>query len=482
VTHSPSPQLNLIGGQWVTGAGTPVPNRSPSDLADIVGHYTQGTEDDVARAVEAATAAATSWRESGIQARSDLLERVAAEIFRQSERLGRLLAREEGKTLAEATAEVTRAGQIFRFFSGEALRAGGVYQQSVRPRVEVEVHREPVGVVGLITPWNFPIAIPAWKIAPALAYGNTVIIKPPDLTPACVHALAEILVQCGCPAGVFNLVMGRGRTVGQALVDHPGVNALTFTGSVEVGREIIARAAARQVKVQAEMGGKNATVVLADADLDVAIPAIINAAFGSSGQRCTATSRIVVERRIQEEFTEKFLQAARSIRVGHALEPATQMGPIVSQSQLDTNLRYIRLARQEGAEVIGGDILELDTRGYFQSPAIFLGATNRMTVSREEIFGPCVAIIGTNDFEEAVGIANDTPYGLSAGICTTSLKHAREFVRRAHSGIVAVNLPTAGVDYHVPFGGTKGSSYGPREQGHQAIEFYTTLKTAYTLA
>jgi aldehyde dehydrogenase (NAD+) len=407
---------------------------------------------------------------------------VATQIQARRDTLGRLLAREEGKTLAEAVAEVTRAAHVFRFFSGEALRVSGDSIDSVRPGVDVEVRREPVGVVGLITPWNFPIAIPAWKIAPALAFGNTVVIKPPDLTPACVHALAEILVECGCPNGVFNLVMGRGRTVGRALIDHPRVAALSFTGSVEVGREIIGRAGARQLKVQAEMGGKNATVVLSDADLDVAIPAIIAAAYGSTGQRCTATSRLIVQRTILQEFSERFVKAANSIRVGHALDDASQMGPVVSADQLEGNLKYIRLARDEGAEVVGGEVLETKTRGYFQRPAVFLNATNQMRVSREEIFGPCVSVIPADGLDDAIALANDTPFGLSAGICTTSLKSSREFIRRSRSGLVMVNLPTAGVDYHVPFGGTRGSSYGPREQGRNAVEFYTNVKTAYSQA
>jgi alpha-ketoglutaric semialdehyde dehydrogenase len=472
---------NLIDGRWVSGLGA-IPNYNPSDLSDVVGQYAQGSAEHVGRAVEAASTAGHAWRNAGIQTRADLLDRVSAQILARREALGHLLAREEGKTLREALAEVTRAAQVFRFFSGEALRVSGQSIESVRAGVDVEVRREPVGVVGLITPWNFPIAIPAWKIAPALAYGNTVVIKPPDLTPACVHVLSEILVECGCPDGVFNLVMGTGRVVGQALVDHPEVSALSFTGSVEVGRGIISRAAARQLKVQAEMGGKNATIVLADADLDVAIPAIIAAAYGSTGQRCTATSRLIVERSILHEFSEKFIRAATSIRVGHALDDATQMGPVVSEGQLETNIKYAQIARDEGAEVIGGDVCELGTRGYFQRPGIFLNATNQMRSSREEIFGPCVSIIAAQDFDEAVAITNDTPFGLSAAICTRSLKHSRQFIRRAHSGLVMVNLPTAGVDYHVPFGGTKGSSYGAREQGHQAIEFYTTVKTAYTLA
>jgi acyl-CoA reductase-like NAD-dependent aldehyde dehydrogenase len=474
-------KLNLINGRWCEGAML-APNRNPSDRTDLIGEYAQGTAEDVGKAVEAALQAAPAWWDSGIQFRADLLERVATQIMARREALGHLLAREEGKTLHEAIAEVTRAAHVFRFFSGEAVRVSGDFIESVRTGVDVQTRREPVGVVGLITPWNFPIAIPAWKIAPALAYGNTVVIKPPELTPACAHALAGILAECGCPDGVFNLVMGRGRIVGQALVDHPGVSALSFTGSVDVGRGIIARAAARQLKVQAEMGGKNATVVLADADLDAAIPTIVSSAYGSTGQRCTATSRVIVDRSILAEFGQRFVQAAMGIRVGHALDGATQMGPVVSEGQLAGNLKYIRMAREEGAEVIGGEVHELKTQGFFQRPAVFLNATNQMTVSREEIFGPCVSIIGADGLEHAIALANDSPFGLSAGICTANLKAAREFVRRSRSGLVMVNVPTAGVDYHVPFGGTKGSSYGPREQGRQAIEFYTSFKTAYMSA
>lgn len=472
---------NLINGEWVNGTSA-AENRNPSDLDDLVGRFAQGSAADVDAAVQAAGAALEGWSSFASQRRADLLERVGQTLAARRDELGRLLSREEGKTLAEGIGEVTRAAQIFKFFAGEALRVAGMGVESVRPGIDVEVRREPVGVVGLVTPWNFPIAIPAWKIAPALAYGNTVVIKPADLTPASVHALAEVLVECGMPAGVFNLVMGRGRVVGQAIVDHPGVAAVSFTGSVDVGRGLIASAAARQAKLQCEMGGKNATVVMADADLGVAVPAVLNAAFGSTGQRCTATSRIIVERKVHDAFVERLVEKAGALRVGNALDPAVNVGPVVSESQLQSNLRYVRLAAEEGAEVIGGGFVECATRGYFQQPAVFLNARNDMRICQEEIFGPCVSVIVADGFEEALALANDTPYGLSAGICTTNLRHAREFVRRARAGLVMVNLATAGVDFHVPFGGTKGSSYGPREQGHQAIEFYTTLKTAYTLA
>jgi aldehyde dehydrogenase (NAD+) len=352
----------------------------------------------------------------------------------------------------------------------------------VRPGVDVEVTREPLGVVGLITPWNFPIAIPAWKIAPALACGNAVVVKPADLTSASVHALSRILLECGCPPGVFNLVMGPGRVVGSALIDHPDVDAISFTGSVPVGRDLVARCAAAQKRVQAEMGGKNPMVVMDDADLDVAVAACVDSAFGSTGQRCTAASRLIVHRRILDSFREALVRAVAAIKVGPALDPATTMGPVVSGPQLESNLEYVALAREEGADVIGGERIEGPTPGHYQAPAIFLEATNQMRCSREEIFGPCVSLLAAEDFDHALALANDTPFGLSSGICTHSLKFAREFKRRSTAGLVMVNLPTAGVDFHVPFGGRRGSSYGPREQGAYAREFYTSVKTAYTRA
>jgi aldehyde dehydrogenase (NAD+) len=481
MTSASKPQPNLIGGEWVTRTEV-TENRNPSDVSDIIGTYSQASADDVDRAVGAAAKAAPDWARFSTQQRADFLERIGTTILARRDELGRLLSREEGKTLPEGVGEVVRAGQIFRFFSGEALRIHGIAAESVRYGVEVETRREPLGVVGLITPWNFPAAIPAWKIAPALAFGNAVVVKPADLTPGSLHALAEIAVECGCPPGVFNLVMGRGSIVGQALINHPDVAAVSFTGSVEVGRGLIRLAGERQLKMQAEMGGKNASIVMADCDLEVAVPACINAAFGSTGQRCTATSRLIVDRLILHEFTDRFIAATRSLRVGHALDERTQMGPVVSGPQLESNLAAVRQARTEGAEVLGGSVLERPTKGFFQEPAVFLRATNRMQTSRNEIFGPCVSVIAAEGFDEAINLLNDSPFGLSAGIFTRTHRTAREFLRKARAGLAMVNLPTAGVDYHVPFGGSKASSFGPREQGHQAIEFYTQTKTAYILA
>lgn len=472
--------MHWVGGCW-TGQDT-LENLNPSDLDDVVGLYARGDRSDVDLAVNAARAALPAWRNAGIQARSDLLDRVGSALLSRRDEIGRLLAREEGKTLSEALAEATRAAQIFKFFAGEALRLSGERIESVRPGVEVEVTREPIGVVGLITAWNFPIALPAWKIAPALAYGNTVVIKPAELTPASAHLLIKTIVECGCPPGVVNLVMGAGRSVGDALVKHSGVDAISFTGSVAIGRTLIMQCAASHKKIQAEMGGKNPMIVLDDADLSSTVPACINAAFGATGQRCTATSRVIVEQGILKHFSEAFTAAAASLIVGDALEPGVQMGPVSSEAQLASNLEYVRLARAEGAEVRGGNVVRRKTRGFFQEPAVFLNATNEMRSSREEIFGPCVSVIPARNFEHALELANDTPFGLSAGICTRNLKYAREFMRRAQTGMVMVNLPTAGVDYHVAFGGRKASSYGPREQGRYAVEFYTATKTAHVLA
>lgn len=472
---------SLIGGEWVC-LGDYHENRNPSDVSDVIGLYSYGDAASVDTAVAAARAAQPAWRNVTPQARHDLLEAVGNTLAKRSKEIGRMLSREEGKTLAEGIGETMRASQVFKFFAGECLRQVGDTQPSVRPDIDVETTREPVGVAGLITPWNFPIAIPAWKIAPALAYGNTVVLKPADLTPGCAHVIAEILVECGCPPGVFNLVMGRGSTVGEALVTHPDVDAISFTGSVGTGHHIAEICGKMLKKVQLEMGGKNPMVVMNDADLSVAVPACINGTFFSTGQRCTASSRLIVEAGIHDEFVEEMARAMGKLKIGDALDPTTQIGPVVDQKQLESNLAYVELARSEASEVIGGGRLDLGKSGFFQETALFLGTDNTMRINREEIFGPCGSVIKADNFDHALSIANDTDFGLTAGICTQSLKFAREFKRQAEVGMVMVNLPTAGVDYHVAFGGRKGSSYGPREQGRYAAEFYSIVKTSYQFA
>jgi alpha-ketoglutaric semialdehyde dehydrogenase len=470
---------NYIDGQWVAGKNYQA-NINPSDLSDVIGEYAQADASQVEAAIAAARKAFPAWSTSGIQARADALEKVGLEILARREELGNLLAREEGKTLPEAIGEVTRAGNIFKYFAGECLRQAGETLQSVRPGVSVEVTREPLGVIGLITPWNFPIAIPAWKIAPALAYGNCVVIKPADLVPGCAWAIADIISRSGFPAGVFNLVMGKGREVGEAIVNDKRVDGVSFTGSVGVGRGIAATCVGRQAKVQLEMGGKNPQIILDDADLDTAVELAAQSAFYSTGQRCTASSRIIVTEGIYDRFVEAMIERIKKIKVGSALEQGVDVGPVVSQAQLDQDLKYIEIGKQEGARLAcGGERVSCGTEGYYLAPTLFVDSTADMRISREEIFGPVANVVKVKDYDEALAMANDTEFGLSAGICTTSLKYANHFKRHSQAGMVMVNLPTAGVDYHVPFGGRKGSSYGPREQGRYAQEFYTTVKTTY---
>jgi len=473
-------QGNYVGGEW-RKAKQAAPDINPSNIADVVGDYARGDAKDVAEAVAAARAAFPAWSRSTVQARADLLEAVGAEILARKEELGRLLSREEGKTLPEGIGEAARAGQIFKFFAGEALRIPGERLGSVRPGVEIEVTREPIGVIGIITPWNFPIAIPAWKIAPALCYGNCVVFKPADLVPGCAWALADIIARAGAPEGVFNLVMGRGSVVGEALVGHAEVDGLSFTGSVATGRALAAKAALRLAKLQLEMGGKNPLVVLDDAELETAVNCSVQGAFFSTGQRCTASSRLIVTEKIHDRFVEAMVSAIGKLKVDDALAEGTQIGPVVDQSQLDQDLSYLEIGQQEGAKLAcGGQRLNRASEGYYLAPALFVETKNDMRINREEIFGPVASVIRVKDYDEALAVANDTDFGLSAGICTTSLKYASDFKRNSAAGMVMVNLPTAGVDYHAPFGGRKGSSYGPREQGRYAAEFYTVVKTAYT--
>ncbi len=473
---------NFIAGEWVEGAVVSR-NVNPSDTNDVVGEYAHADAAQTDAAITAAHAAFPTWARTTPQERHDILLRASTEILARREELARLLAREEGKTLPEATYEVGRAGQIFDFFAGEALRIPGEKFASVRPNVDVEATREPVGVVGIIAPWNFPIAIPAWKIAPALAYGNAVVFKPADLVPGSAHALAEIIVGAGVPKGVFNLVMGRGSIVGQAILDHKQVDAVTFTGSVATGRRVAAACASAMRKFQLEMGGKNPLVVLADADLPNAVECAVNGAYFSTGQRCTASSRIIVEEPVYKRFGDALIERMRGLVVDDALKTGTHIGPVVDATQLEQDLSYVAIGQGEGAKLaLGGERLNRAPPGFYMAPALFLDADNSMRISREEVFGPVSAMIPARDYDHALAIANDTDFGLCAGICTTSLRRAAHFKRNAEAGMVMVNLPTAGVDYHAPFGGRKGSSLGSREQGRYASEFYTTVKTSYTLA
>ncbi|HVZ29998.1 MAG TPA: aldehyde dehydrogenase family protein [Asticcacaulis sp.] len=471
---------NLINGEWVTTSAT-FNDINPSDTNDVIGVYARAGEAEVKAAIAAAREAFKTWQFSTPQQRFDILDAAGSEILARKAELGALLSREEGKTLPEGIGEVTRAGHIMKFFAGEALRAHGEVLDSVRPNVKVEITREPVGVIGLICPWNFPIAIPAWKIAPAIAFGNTVVCKPADLTPGCAWELADILNRAGLPKGVLNVVFARGSAAGPLMID--GCDAISFTGSVATGQSVRNAAVAKGKRVQCEMGGKNPVVVLDDADLDNAVNSVLNSSFFSTGHRCTASSRIIVTEGIADKFVAALAAATKAIKVGDSRAEGVQMGPIASQEQLDIARDAVAKAKSEGGVVLtGGEDLTFGTPGYYYAPTLIDKTTSAMTINTEEVFGPVAAVIRVKDLEEAIKVANDTEFGLSAGICTKSLKAAETFKRRSEAGMVMVNLPTAGVDYHVPFGGRKGSSFGPREQGAYAKEFYTIVKTAYQMA
>ena len=471
---------NLIAGEW-TGAD-PIANINPSDTNEVVGEYARGTAQDMKDAIAAAKAAFPAWSRSGILERHAILKKTSDEILARKDELGALLSREEGKTLPEGTGEVIRAAQIFDFFAGEALRLTGEVVPSTRPGIGVEITRDPLGVIGIITPWNFPIAIPAWKIAPALAYGNTIVFKPADLVPGSAWAIVDILHRAGLPKGVLNLVMGKGSVVGQAMLDSPDLAGLTFTGSTGTGKRVALSSVEHNRKYQLEMGGKNPFVVLDDADLTVAVEAAANSGFFATGQRCTASSRIIVTEGIHDKFVAALTERLAKVVVGHAMDKDTHVGPVVDAGQLKQDTDYIAIGKSEGAKLaFGGERVEKATPGFYLQPTLFTEATNQMRISREEIFGPVASVIRVKNYDEALATANDTPFGLSSGIATTSLKYATHFKRNAEAGMVMVNLPTAGVDFHVPFGGRKASSFGSREQGKYANEFFTTVKTAYTL-
>ena len=471
---------NLIAGRSIDSSER-IPDINPSNLGDTVGEFARATEADLQEAIDAARAAFPKWSRTTPQERFDVLDRAGSEILARKDELGRLLAREQGKPLPDGVGEAARAGAIFKFFAGEALRAGGERIDSVRPGIDVEIFREPVGVVGAITPWNFPLAIPAWKIAPALAFGNSVVFKPAELVPASPWTLVDIIQRAGLPPGVLNLVMGPGSRLGAALAASPDVDAISFTGSQDVGPSVAAAAVRNGTRVQLEMGGKNPLIVLDDADLATAVSIAVNGAYFQAGQRCTASSRIIVTSGIHDRFVSAMVDRMKRLVIDDALKPGTEIGPVVDDRQLAKDLEYIDIGRKEGARLVhGGERLRRETEGYYMAPAIFTDTQPEMRINRDEIFGPVASVIRVRDYDEALGVANATPFGLSAGIATTSLKYASHFKRHSESGLVMVNLPTAGLDYHVPFGGRKKSSYGPREQGSYAKEFYTIVKTTYT--
>jgi alpha-ketoglutaric semialdehyde dehydrogenase len=470
---------NWIGGQWVDGEST-VTNVNPSDLADAIGEFAQASAAQALEAVAAARAAQPEWYARGLEPRYNALLSIGSELIARAGELGRELAREEGKPFAEGKGEVYRAGQFFQYYAAEVHRQIDEAADSVRPGIEIEARREPMGVVAVISPWNFPMATAAWKIAPALAFGNAVVWKPANLVPYSAWALAEIISRHDLPAGTFNLVMGRGSSVGNTLVESPDVDAITFTGSVETGRQIATTAVRNFTKLQMEMGSKNALVVLDDADIDTAVQCAFAGAYSGTGQKCTASSRLIVTDAVHDRFVEALVERLRQAKVGHALAEGTEIGPVVDEGQYRDDLAWIEKAKAEGGTIaFGGEPVECDTRGWFLQPTLVTGTTSRMEVNQEEMFAPIACVIKVRDYDEALATVNDTRFGLTAGIVTRSLGHASHFKRNAKFGCVMVNLPTAGTDYHVPFGGRNESSYGPREQGRNAREFYTEVKTTY---
>jgi len=470
---------NYIAGEWRAGTDS-VDNRNPSDLSDSLGHFAQADAAQTREAIAAAAEAQPEWAAVGLEARYNALLAIGTELMVRAEPLGRELSREEGKPFAEGKGEVYRAGQFFHYYAAEVHRQIGDVADSVRPGIEVLAQREPVGVVGVISPWNFPLATAAWKIAPALAFGNAVVWKPANLVPASAWHFAEIVSRQNLPAGAFNLVMGRGSEVGDTLAAASDVDAISFTGSVETGRQVGRRAMDNLTRVQMEMGSKNPLVVLDDADLDTAVQCAFAGGYSGTGQKCTASSRLIVTEGIHDRFVDALTQRLAEAPVGHALDPDTVIGPVVDDRQLQSDLEWIETARREGAEIaVGGQPVQRRTQGYFLAPTLFTGTRSDMTINQEEMFGPMASVIRVKDASEALHTANDTRFGLTAGIVTESLSAANTFRRQARFGCTMVNLPTAGTDYHVPFGGRGESSYGPREQGQYAREFYTQVKTSY---
>jgi aldehyde dehydrogenase (NAD+) len=474
---------NFIGGEWIAAdTDRTVPNVNPADTRDTLGLAPLSSAAEARRAVDVAQAAFPAWRATPPPVRGRILFEACALMSREKEDLARLLSREEGKTYKEALGELMRSINVLEYVAAEGRRMGGETVPSELPRYFCYTLRQPLGVVVCVTPWNFPVCIPVWKIAPALVSGNTVVFKPATLTPATGAAVVSIFERAGLPKGVLNLVMGSGGEVGNALVDHEHVRAVSFTGSNEVGAQIYARAARRMARVQCEMGGKNPVVVLADADLDVAVEATAQGGFASTGQRCTATSRVIVEESVADAFVERLLARAAKVRVGNGLEDGVDMGPAVDKAQLDTDLSYVDVGRAEGAQVAcGGRRLAGGAydHGYFVEPTVFDRVTPGMRVAQEEIFGPVVSVIRAASFDEALEAANGVRYGLAAAIFTSDNSKVFRFVEGIEAGIVHVNNGTPGGEAQLPFGGMKATGVGPREQGSVALEFFTELKAVY---
>jgi aldehyde dehydrogenase (NAD+) len=473
---------NFINGEWVESKSTKIfERRNPANNDEVVARIPLSTREEMKRAIAAAKAAFPAWRDTPAPQRGKILFKVVRIMEDQKEELARLLTREEGKTLRDALGEVQRSINIAEFMAGEARRINGETMPSEIAKTFTYTIRQPLGVIGAITPWNFPIAIPIWKITPALVYGNTVVLKPAELTPLCALRIAEIFAEAGLPAGVLNVVLGTGEEVGDELVQNPLVHGLSFTGSTSIGCKIYATGAQQQKKVQCEMGGKNPVVILADADLKMAVESVAGGAFASTGQRCTASSRVVVEEKVADQFVDMLVERTKNFAVGDGLQAGVEMGPSVDENQMNTVLKYIEIGKTEGKLLTGGSRLagsEFD-KGWFVAPTIFDRVKSDSRIAQEEIFGPVVSVIRVKDFDEALEVANSVRYGLSSSIYSNDSKKIFEFIDKIETGMTHVNSPTVGGEAHVPFGGTKQSSIGPHEVGHGAMDFYTDTKVVY---
>jgi aldehyde dehydrogenase (NAD+) len=471
---------NYINGGWVSG--DTFENRNPANTEEVVGLFVKGRPADIGAAADAAEAALPGWAGLNSPARGAYLFKVADILDKNFDHISAEMTREEGKTLPEAKGEVRRAINIFRYYGGEGSRLPGILVPSERDRVHMFAIRKPIGVVGLVTPWNFPSAIPAWKLAPALICGNTVVMKPASAAPLSAWRIIEACHEAGIPKGVVNFVAGPGGALGDALVKAAPLKGISFTGSCAVGQKLHEEASKRRLRIQLEMGGKNPTIVLADCDLNLAVENVANGAFFSTGQKCTATSRAIVEEAIYDKFVEALIGRTRKLKVGNGLDPSVHIGPAIDEAQLETDLRYIEIGRKEAGEpLIGGKRLtggDYD-KGYFVEPTIFGNVTLDMTIAQEEIFGPVLGVMKAKNFEDAMAMANKVPLGLSASIQTTNVSRVFDYVYGMEAGLLTVNLPSAGVEYQLPFGGTKDSSFGPKEQGPAALDFYTDYKTVY---
>jgi alpha-ketoglutaric semialdehyde dehydrogenase len=482
VTSTAQVCRNFINGRWVeSSSGLTFERRNPADQSEVVAIVPLSTRKEAREAIAAAKAAFPAWRDTPAPVRGKIIARAAAILEARKEEVARLLTREEGKTLKDSLGEVTRSVNILEFTAGEARRMGGETVPSELPRNIAYTFKQPLGVVGAITPWNFPVAIPVWKAGPALVTGNTMVFKPAEVTPLTAAVIVEIFAEAGVPPGVLNMVLGAGEEVGDELVAHDDVRALSFTGSNAIGGAIYAAGARKMKKCQCEMGGKNPVVVLADADLDLAVESTVVGAFGSSGQRCTATSRVVVEDAIADRFVDALAARARQCRAGDGLDSRVDLGPLVDEKQLETVLRYLEIGKKEAELLVGGSRLTGGAfdRGLFVAATVFDRVPWDSVIAQEEIFGPVISVIRVADFEEAIRVANSVKYGLSSSIYTNDARKIFEFIERIESGMTHVNLPTIASEAHLPFGGIKATGIGLREMGRVAIDFYTEIKTVY---